>query len=181
MIAIMFPRHIAQLLGGSDRDVAFRDGQRIFGVADAVQFLFVVREGGVVLVRRQRGGSSLVLQRVAPGGLLAEASLFAQRYHCEAVACGPTLLARIPRSRVVDEQLGDPSWLRDFAAHLASEVQRARARAELLSLKKVDERVDAWLALHGKAMPGRGQWIDWASELGITPEALYRELARRRA
>jgi len=33
---------------------------------------------------------------------------------------------------------------------LASEVQRARARAELVSLRTVWERLDGWLALHGE-------------------------------
>lgn len=70
--------------------------------------------------------------------------------------------------------------MKSFAAHLAGEVQRTRGRAELLSLKKVGERVDAWLSLNGGVPPDRGRWIDWAGELAVTPEALYRELAKRR-
>jgi CRP/FNR family transcriptional regulator, dissimilatory nitrate respiration regulator len=180
MIAIMIAPHVAQLMAHSDRDVAFADGQRIFGAGEAVRHLFVVREGSVVMLRRQSSGAALVLQRVPPDGLVAEASLFAQRYHCEAVAAGPTVLARIPKRAVIDQQLADPHWLRAFAAHLASEVQRARARAELLSLKKVGDRLDAWLTLNEGRMPERGRWVDWADELGVSPEALYRELARRR-
>jgi hypothetical protein len=81
---------------------------------------------------------------------------------------------------VVDGLLTESRWLQDLAAHLAGEVQRTRGRAELLSLRKVGERVDAWLALNGGVTPDRGQWVDWASELAVSPEALYRELATRR-
>jgi hypothetical protein len=58
-------------------------------------------------------------------------------------------------------------------------VQRARAQVEIVSLKKVSERLDAWLALSGD-LPPKGQWHRLASEIGVTPEALYREIARRR-
>lgn len=180
MIVIMLLDHVARLVERSDRDVSLRDGQRVFGTGEAVRFLFVVREGGVRMLRRQPGGAALVLQRVPRDGLVAEASLFAQRYHCEAVAEGQTVLARIPKAAVNEHLLEEPRWLRDFATHLASEVQRARGRAELLSLKKVGDRMDAWFTLYGSATPGRGRWVDWANELGVSPEALYRELARRR-
>jgi CRP-like cAMP-binding protein len=74
-----------------------------------------------------------------------------------------------------------PGWMTDFAAHLAHQVQRARARAELLSLRTVAERLDAWQALlHGHGFPARGRWNEVAQEIGVSPEALYRELARRR-
>lgn len=180
MIAIMLSPPMPQLLARSDRDIVLRDGQRVFGAGEVVRFLFVVREGCVQMLRRQPGGASLVLQRARPDQLVAEASLFSQHYHCEAAARGSTLLARIPKAAVVEQLLTEPAWLESFAAHLAAEVQRTRGRAELLSLKKVGERVDAWLSLYGGVPPDRGRWIDWASELAVTPEALYRELARRR-
>jgi len=63
--------------------------------------------------------------------------------------------------------------------HLALEVQRARANSELLSLKTVAARVDAWVTLNHGTLPPKGQWRQVASEIGVTPEALYRELARR--
>jgi len=180
MIAVMFPSHVARLLPLSDRDVTLDDGQRVFLAGETVRHLFVVRAGGVQMLRRQASGAALVVQRVRAGELLAEASLFAQRYHCDALATGATLLARIPKARVLDLQAREPGWLPEFAAHLAAEVQRTRARAELLSLKKVGERIDAWLSLAQAEIPERGRWADWAGELGVSPEALYRELARRR-
>ena len=62
---------------------------------------------------------------------------------------------------------------------LARSVQAARVRAEIRSLPRVAERLDAWLA-EGNALPGKGQRQELAAELGVTREALYRELSRRR-
>jgi len=180
MIAIMLPAHLAELLPFSDRDVVLADQEAVFFTGDVVRHVFVVRDGGVQLLRRHPGGSAIVLQRVRAGGLVAEASLFAQCYHCEAVAQGSTRLARIPKTIVLEHHLQRPLWLQAFAGQLASEVQRMRGRAELLSFKRVGDRLDAWLTLNGGQMPERGRWGDWADELGVSPEALYRELAKRR-
>ena len=62
--------------------------------------------------------------------------------------------------------------------HLAQEVQRARAKAETLSLKTVAERVDAWTTLNDGSPPPRERWRQVASEIGVTAEALYREIIR---
>jgi CRP-like cAMP-binding protein len=180
MITIMSADPVARLIALSDRDVTFRHGERVFGAGDAVRSLFIVREGSVLMIRRTAAGAALVVQRALPGVLLAEASVFARKYHCDAVAEGTTRLARIAMARVTRLQVEEPDWLRAFAAHLAGEVQRARSRAELLSLRTVSERLDAWFSLHPGPAPERGHWADWASELGVSPEALYRELARRR-
>ena len=119
----------------------------------------------------------MVLHRARAHQLLAEASLFAARYHCDAVSEQGARLARIAKSRILQAQRDDPAWLVELATHLAGEVQKARARAELLSLRTVRERLDGWLSLHG-TLPPRGRWVDVAHEIGVTREALYRELAR---
>jgi hypothetical protein len=43
----------------------------------------------------------------------------------------------------------------------------------------VAARLDAWLTL--KRLPPKGEWGALADDIGVTREALYRELARRRA
>ncbi|WP_284165867.1 hypothetical protein [Frigidibacter sp. SD6-1] len=58
-------------------------------------------------------------------------------------------------------------------------MQSARFRSGLLALRCVTERLDAWLA-EGHDLPPHGQLQDLAADLGVTREALYRELSRRR-
>jgi hypothetical protein len=43
----------------------------------------------------------------------------------------------------------------------------------------VAERLDAWLGGE-RALQEKGTWQDLAAELGVSREALYRELAKRR-
>ena len=73
--------------------------------------------------------------------------------------------------------------VRDFAkiwaTHRAPEVCQARLRAEILAFKIVAEKLDSWIADRGHA-PENGHWKLVAREIGISPEAFHREMARRR-
>ena len=64
----------------------FRKGQYLFHQGDAVVSMFLIEAGEARLLRRQRGGAAIVLQRALPGSFLAEASLFTASYHCDAIA-----------------------------------------------------------------------------------------------
>lgn len=162
------------------RERRLRDGEVLFRAGDPVRFLHRVQSGMMRLVRPLPHGAELVLQRARAGDVLAEASVFASDYHCDAVAAMPTRLEVVPAHRVIDAIGRDPGSAHAFARYLALEVQAARARAEILSLRTVGERLDAWLALNAGALPPKGRWREVAGEIGVTPEALYRELARRR-
>ena len=74
-----------------------------------------------------------------------------------------------------------PEFAEAWAEYLTREVQEARLRSEILSLKTVARRLDAWLLSHGGHMPAKGEWKSLAHQIGVSPEALYRELARRKA
>ena len=45
-----------------------------------------VRRGAIHLVRTQEDGAALILQRARAGAILAEASVYSDRYHCDARA-----------------------------------------------------------------------------------------------
>jgi hypothetical protein len=47
---------------------------------------------------------------------------------------------------------------RSWARHLAQELQRTRAIAEMLSLKTVAERLESWIALNDGGLPPKGRW-----------------------
>lgn len=180
MIRIMSDVLFARLeaLGRGERRLDA--GQVLFRPGDRVRSLFLVVAGTMRLVRALPHGFQLTIQRAGAGSVLAEASLFVERYHCEAVADGAARLIVLPRPRLETALTGDALLARAWAGHLAREVQRARAQSEILSLKTVAGRLDAWLALNGGALPPKGAWRLVASEIGISPEALYREIARRR-
>jgi CRP-like cAMP-binding protein len=161
------------------RHVALSSGETLFLSGQSINDVFLVRLGRVHLHRHTRHGACLVLQHAGPGTILAEASAYAEHYHCDAVAAEDSVVGALPKARFLDA-LGDvPMLARAWAGMLARGVQAARLRAEIRSLPKVADRLDAWLG-EGNMLPEKGRWQEVAAELGVTREALYRELARRR-
>ena len=135
--------------------------------------------GALRLTRMLPHGAALTMQRAEPGAIVAETSLFADRYCCNAIAA-ETSLIRVVRIQAVRAALrNDSILLWEWLRHMAGEVQQARARAEILSLKTVAHRVEGWRALNDGVLPPRGRWRQLADEIGVSPEALYREFARR--
>jgi len=151
----------------------------LFRAGDRVKSLYLVVSGALRLTRMLPPGAELIMQRAEAGAIVAETSLFADRYCCNAIAT-ETSLIRAVRIQAMRAALRDDSvllweWLR----HMAREVQQARARAEILSLKTVAHRVEGWRALNNGVLPPKGRWRQLADEIGVSPEALYREFARR--
>jgi CRP-like cAMP-binding protein len=178
MIAIM-PDLFETFVRMREREQCVGDGGVLFRTGDPVQWMFAVGQGTVHLVRNLPHGTTLTLQVAGAGVVLAEASLFSKAYHCDAIAVGEARLLAVSRLIVEDAVTRDPTIARLWAKHLAGEIQRTRAKMEIVSLKTVAERLDAYLGLGGE-LPPRGQLRRLASELNVSPEALYRELASRR-
>lgn len=155
-------------------------GQTLFRTGDKVTALFTVISGEVALERVSEQGARLVLQRACSGDIVAEPSIFVEHYHCDAVAMTNTMIRSTPLTAILAELSRDVCVMEQFARHLAYEVQQARQRAEILSLKRLSERLDAWILFNGGVLPMKGQWKSIAAQLAVTPEALYRELAKRR-
>ncbi len=174
MIMIMFGylkilRHIKR---------SYSEGQYLFHRDDRVKSMFLIETGTAQLLRHHANGSAVVLQRAGPGSVLAEASLFTPDYHCDAIAISPAVVCLV--SRMAAQQLfyTNQDFAKAWVMHLGREVRGARLRAEILTLKTVAERLDAWLADRGH-FPEKGVWKSVALDIGVSPEALYREIARR--
>ena len=131
-------------------------------------------------MRHTATGARLILQTAGPGDILAEASAYSETYHCDAVAVEEAEVSALPRARFLSALAENSTLAEAWAARLARGMQAARLRAEIRTLPRLADRLTAWLDA-GNALPARGRWQDVAAELGVTREALYRELARRRA
>jgi CRP-like cAMP-binding protein len=151
---------------------------RLFARGDRPGAMHFVMSGEVHLVRLSPTGSEIVLQR-ARAGFLAEASLDQGAYHCDAVAVLPSELVLLPRKAFLEALAAD--GFRDrWIAHLARELRRVRAQAERLSLRTAQERIVHYIdteGTDGSILLSQSK-KDWAAELGLTHEALYRTLAR---
>lgn len=177
MIAIM--RELISILFSDARGVDLTPGETLFRSGEDVADVFMVRSGRVLLQRHTTQGAHMVLQNAGPGAVVAEASAYSERYHCDAVAAGETVVAALPKPLFLTALADDPALAASWSAMLARSVQAARFRSEIRSLPRVADRLNAWLE-EGNRLPEKGHWQDVAGELGVTREALYRELSRRR-
>ncbi|MEF2552612.1 Crp/Fnr family transcriptional regulator [Aurantimonas sp. A2-1-M11] len=177
MITIM--RTSISLLFQEARDTGLAPGETLFAAGEDVANIFMVRSGRVHLQRHTTHGAQMVLQNAGPGVVVAEASAYSSRYHCNAVAAEESVVAGLPKERFLSALADDPALAESWSALLARSVQAARLRSEIRSLPRVADRLDAWLG-EGNALAEKGRWQEVAAELGVTREALYRELSRRR-
>ncbi len=180
MIYIMLEGFVEQLVARSNRRLELRQGAFLFHQGDRVKSVFIVDEGQIDLCRHRRDGTSIVLQSVNRQSILAEASVYAETYHCDAVAASSSVVFQLRRTRFRNYLQTDDDFAVSWAAHLAREVQAARSKIEVLSHRSVANRLDCWLAWPGNELPGKGRWKEMAFQIGVSPEALYRELKKRR-
>ncbi|MDE2129141.1 MAG: Crp/Fnr family transcriptional regulator [Betaproteobacteria bacterium] len=173
-------------LAGWPADLACLGVQSRLGSGDSLflrervpRYLFWVESGEIQLQRASPHGRNVILQRVREG-FVAEASLQATRYHCDAIAAESSTIWSFPRAQVLKALRDAPELTLWWAARLAEQLRFARLRIERLSLKGASDRI-----LHAIETEGSGGRFalastrrEWAAELGLTPEALYRSLAQ---
>ena len=156
-------------------------GETLFRRDDKVEWAFLISEGRLFLQRALQDGELLTLHTANAGDLVAEASLFADRYHCDAVTDISTTVSMIPKAKLVAhlENVGSSNRLSIKAfERTAREVQSLRTRIEIMRRRRVADRLEAYLELFGH--PKEGEWVRVADWIGVSPPALYRELATRR-
>jgi CRP/FNR family transcriptional regulator, dissimilatory nitrate respiration regulator len=166
---------LAERLGAPRRALA--GGEALFHQGDPARALYVVESGRLRLVRHTAAGETVTLHVARPGSLLAEAALHSDRYHCDARADLASRVLELEAAGVRGALAADPALALAFTGALCREVQRLRALLELRSLRGAADRLLAYLAWRGEAeldLPLK----DVASELGLTPEAVYRSAAR---
>lgn len=156
---------------------SLRRGEQLFASGDSVCAVHLVTSGRIDLLRRRENGNPVILHGAVSGEVVAEASAFAGEYHCDAEAATKCALLSLPLSHF-HTLLGKPAFAALWARYLSRQLIRARGRAEILAHRRVGERLDLWLALNKHLE--RPPWNMVAAELGVSAEALYRELAIRR-
>jgi CRP-like cAMP-binding protein len=157
-------------------------GHTLFRAGAKTAGLYQVISGTVRLLRTDRSGREAVLQVASAGETLAEASLFSATYHCDAVATTAASVHLYPKAILLAELQRDPTFTRAFAAMLAHQVMSLRTRLERRNIRSARDRVLHFLAINagvdGRTVALPGTLKEFAAELGLSHEALYRTLAR---
>ena len=177
---IMYDDFVEKLIAKANKPSVFDCGANLFHQGDLVRSICIVEKGLVELVRNQQDGTSIVLQQAKSLSVLAEASIYSDVYHCDAVVKLPSRVFVLPKATFLRLLRQDENLSNSWAALLAREVQSSRSQNEILSRKTVSERLEGWLMWQDKELPPKGQWKSIAAQIGVSPEALYRELAKRR-
>ena len=160
--------------------ITAKAGSILFHSGDQVSSMYLVVTGQIDLVRYSSSGTRLILHRANAGTILAEASAYSSTYHCDGQAGTEVAVKAMPVSDFRDRLHASGQLTSLWAAQLASTLQKARMQSEIRTLKTVSERLDAWM-IDNPELPPKGQQQDLANILGVSREALYRELAKRRS
>jgi CRP-like cAMP-binding protein len=161
------------------RDLAA--GATLFRQGDPAVAVYVIERGQVALVRHTSEGRRVTLFTAGPGESFAEAALFSNVYHCDAVAEVPARVTIVPKAELHALLKLRGQIAEGLIARLAHQVQALRMRLELRSIRSARERV--WQALILAIEPGsRTVYLKkplnaMAGEIGLTQEALYRAIA----
>ncbi len=156
-----------------------RDGV-LFNQGDPARAVYLVSRGRLRLDRHLASGRAVTLSVARPPAVIAEAALFSERYHCRAVAEVASTVVVVPKAVVVDLLEEDSSFALSLVRGLASEVRTLRQLLELRNVRPASQRLLDYLALQRDRgePPTDRPLAALAAELGLTPEALYRIVAR---
>jgi CRP-like cAMP-binding protein len=149
-----------------------RQGDVLFRQDQATSGLYRVLVGCVTLRRTSLGGEALTLHRAVSGEYFAEASIFSNTYHCDAICTEAGSVLKIAKDAVSATMLSKPEFSEGFTRLLAVQVQHYRAHIELLAIRSAKERVLAAFRAGYLAttIP------EFASRINLTHEACYRAL-----
>lgn len=178
------PHSSFQTLWAQASPFELQAGQSLFLRGDAPQALYWLDSGCLRPRRCALDGSETAMQTVLPGQTFAEASLFSEAYHCDCLAVDESRLRSLPRSQVLSRLQNDASFALALTQQLATQLRQARLQTELSHIRSAPERVLAALRLQSDEA-GHTQltssWKDFAAQIGLSHEAVYRALARLQA
>lgn len=155
-------------------------GEPLFRQGDDARAIYFVDAGALRLERRTFDGRLVALHTARRGEFFAEASLFADSYHCDATAIEPSQVRAFGKTAVLEAVRSDPAAALSLLAMMARQLHRVRERLELRNVRSALERVTLYLDLQSRpdgVVPVEGELQDFAADLGLTREALYRTLA----
>lgn len=162
-----------RLPDSAKRHLTANPGDRLFRQEDVTLGLFVVLVGAVNLERVGPNGERVVIHRARAGTSFAEASVFAERYHCDAVVVQSSECVRIDKTAIL-AAFADVSFAQAFSRQACRQIQAQRQLLEIVGISSATERVMAGIV----AGLLDGSVVDFAALVHLSQEATYRALRR---
>jgi CRP-like cAMP-binding protein len=152
-------------------------GEMLFRRGDKSVGIFEIEQGRLRMIRYTIEDHAAVLASAGRGELFAEASLFAETYHCDAVAAIASEVRIYPKEVLLAALRADAALAERVMALLARELMALRARLEARNIRSARQRILHHLAGSGGRMAVPGTLMEFAADLGLAHEVLYRTLA----
>lgn len=155
-------------------------GEFLFRQGDPTRGIFCLARGAIRLERATFDGRTVPLHTVRSGELFAEASLFSDTYHCDAVAMQASEVRCYPKTEILALVGSDPASATLLLETFARQVQNLRQRLELRSVRSARHRLLLALQLQAESDGSVLLTQDiqgFAFDLGLSREAVYRTLA----
>ncbi|MCI0596804.1 MAG: Crp/Fnr family transcriptional regulator [candidate division Zixibacteria bacterium] len=177
-------KRVAELL--AERTV--KRGEYLFWEGDPAEWLYIIREGKIKLVKSSPNGKEMVLELVAPGQVCGTAVIYSPTQLSSAVAESVTVAFGLRRSELEKFIYGTPEVAKAVIEYLGSRLKSAHDTITSLVTSKVESRIASVLVKlaehHGSPIPN-GIRInipltrkDIADAVGATVETTIRTLSR---
>jgi CRP-like cAMP-binding protein len=150
----------------------YQAGELVFRLGETPHSIFFILSGSVQLQRYSKTGDLIIVHRAFSNEYFAEASLFADEYHCDAFVSENATIAAVSKPVITELMNVDQNFASGVTAYFARQVQDLRRLLELRSIRSAKDRVYTGLqeGLH------KGNIMSFASVLGLTHEVTYRAL-----
>ncbi len=157
----------------------FDKGESVFAQGQPVLNMYYIETGRVKLLRDTAEGTPVVMHVAFSGEVIAEASLFANTYHCVAVADSKTKICYVNKADLFNILEQDLVAMKTLLALYAHQIIELRILNEIKNIRSAKERVLAFLRHEmdaDKKVKLTMALKDIAYRLGLSHEAFYRTL-----
>lgn len=157
-------------------------GQVLFHEREPAQAIYAVAVGRFRLVRYTSEGQLIIFRVVRAGESFSESALFSDTYNCNAIAEVPSRVIAYPKQVLLNVIQERPDFALSFMERFERKSQWLKSLIELRSIRSARDRVLQYLLTLARSSTTTLTFDrplkNVASELGLSPEVLYRTLAQ---
>jgi CRP-like cAMP-binding protein len=157
-------------------------GEVLYRQGDPARYIYALEMGRIKLVHYTADGKTVTFQVIEAGESLGEPALFSEVYHCDAIAEVRSRVIAYPKPLLLNALDDHPHLAHDMIKQLIVKMKGLKLRLELREIRSAHDRVLQYLRY--MAQPDQTT-INFdrplksvAADIGLTPEAFYRTLAR---
>lgn len=157
-----------------------KPGEYLFRVNKPVEEIFYLQSGEIKAVRYLVDGTEVIMLRARANEILGESTMAVDHYVCDGVALSDCKVSRIPMKVMKHELVTNPDFSFQFMLAIARTSRQQCSRYERLRLKNAADRVLHYLLCESnsdRTIHYPTHLYEWAHELGLQKETLYRTLA----